>query len=92
MLGDEFSIVYLGWNISWLFVVAGWWLVSVERSGDPSSMTIEFEMMLILIVYVLLYTWWGRKSSRVRKKKTGQWSIRVIYWIDKYTLLINEKT
>jgi len=44
--------------------------VSVERSGDPSSMTIELEMNLIPIVCTPLYRMGEGKSSRVRKKKT----------------------
>jgi len=44
-------------------------VISVERSGDPSSMTIELEMNLILIVCTLIYMTGEGKSSRVRKKK-----------------------
>jgi hypothetical protein len=43
-----------GWNISRLFVVAGGG-VSVEHSGNPSSMEIELYMNLILIVCTPIY-------------------------------------
>jgi len=52
-------------------------------------MTIELEMNLILIVYSFIHDGVGKNSS-VRKKKTCQWSIRVIYWIAYYTLMISQ--
>ena len=42
--------------------------ISVEHSGDPSSMTIELEMNLILIVCTPLYMMGGRKKQYGEKE------------------------
>ena len=51
--------------------------ISVDRSGDPSSMTRELEMKLILIVCPFIQ---GGKEKRSRgEKEEGRSVIRVIY-------------
>ena len=43
--------------------------VSVELSGDPSTMTIELEMNLILFVCTPLYMMGEVKNSRVKRRR-----------------------